>query len=423
MKKILILFMTIMIFNTGMVFANDMRFSVDNSEPGKLSTIIYGMAKKTGMDAAINPKVDGIVLLSFQDKTITEAMDILGSAYGFGWYIENNTIVVSPTDTMITQSKRFPLRFADPEFVKKEIQLFVQEKSIAINPEDSSVVVDGSQVQLKKVEDKIKQIDVAPQQILVQAQIVEISKTDQYDFGLKHSWGDYSNKAASPTLDYAVTASASEIIGKGKLIASPSVLTLNGREAVFKMGSKVPVLINTVANDGTKSTSVDYKDVGYYITATPRINNSGQEDEYVTMKLEPQISSISGWISNGNTKAPQISTREAKTNVRVKSGETIIIGGLIKDEELKTLTEIPILSKIPLLGALFKNRTVSGEKNEIYVFVTPTIIKSPKTVIAPVIDTTSLKGMLNTSAPNPPSLLQDTSVNNEGKEQNNASEK
>ncbi|MDR1701510.1 MAG: type II and III secretion system protein [Sporomusaceae bacterium] len=351
-------------------------FSIDSFGPTKLSAIIYSMAKKVGMDAIINPTVDGTALISFKDKTITEAMDILGTAYGFGWLIKNNTIVVSPADTMQTQSERFTLKFADPELVKNELKLFIDENKLTVNTDDSSISIDTTKNNIDKAREKIAQIDVAPNQVFIKAQIVELSRTASSEIGFSHSWGDYSNQSLTKTLSYGVTARASEILGKGKLIASPSIMTINGREAIIKMGTRVPVLITTVATDGTKSTTVDYKDVGYFLTTKPRVNNAGIKDEYITVELAPEVSSITGWVSDANgTKAPQISSREAKTNVRVKSGETIIIGGLVKKEELRTLTGIPGLSKIPILGKLFQYSAKSKDDSEVFIFVTPTVMK------------------------------------------------
>lgn len=126
-KNLLICFCLMTLLLSGIfsakTYAAEEMFSIDSFEPTKLSTLIYSMARKAGMDATINPAVDGTVLISFHNKTIDEAMDILGTAYGFGWMIKNNTIVVSPADTMQTQSERFTLKFADPELVKNELNL------------------------------------------------------------------------------------------------------------------------------------------------------------------------------------------------------------------------------------------------------------------------------------------------------------
>lgn len=92
------------------------------------------------------------------------------------------------------------------------------------------------------------------------------------------------------------------------------------------------------------------------------------------MVIKPSVSTISQWVESGNNKAPQISERSAETTVRVKSGETILIGGLLKDEELKTIKQVPLLSKIPFFGELFKSRSIDKKNTEIVIAITPTII-------------------------------------------------
>lgn len=350
-------------------------FSISNVEPVKLSTLIHAMARKSGMGALVNPAVDGTVLISFADKTITEAMESLSDSYGFAWYIKDNMIVVSPQKEMITRNKKFYLQFADPELVKNELKAFIEEKQIVINPEESAIAVDTSTVNLKKAAEKIAEMDKAPQQILIKAQIVELTDALAGSMGFNHAWGEYSNLMTTKNIQYTVTAMANDIITKGKVVAAPSIMTINGRKAVLEMGSEYPILQkSTNDNNNNTDTTVEYKPIGYFLTATPRVNNLNQADEYVTMSVEAKASTITGWVENKDTRAPQMSNRRAATNVRVKDGDTIIIGGLIKDEDLKTITKIPGLGDLPLIGNLFKSRSTNKDKSQIFIFLTPHIV-------------------------------------------------
>lgn len=376
MRKALLTAMCCICINISSVNANspDVTFSIINNEPTKLSTLIHAMAKKAGMSAVVNPSIDGNVLISFENTTITDAMELLGDSYGFSWYIRDNTVVVSPQTEMVTRNQKFYLQFANPDLVKEELKAFIDEKSIIVNPETSSVSIDSSIVNLNKAAIKIRDMDKPPQQILIKAQIVELTDSLSRDLGFKHEWGSYSNQMETKNILYSVTAEARDIIDKGKVIATPTIMTINGLEAVLEMGGKYPVLMRDRNSDGSTDTTVEYKDIGYFLTAIPRINNLNQEDEYVTMSVTAQSSTITGWVENSDTKAPQMSSRNAKTNVRVKNGETIIIGGLVKDEELKTINKVPGLGNIPLIGNLFKHRSKSHDKSEIFIFLTPHII-------------------------------------------------
>ena len=92
------------------------------------------------------------------------------------------------------------------------------------------------------------------------------------------------------------------------------------------------------------------------------------------MQVKPTISAISEWSESGNNRAPVIATREAETILRVRSGETILLGGLLKEEEIDNIKQIPFLSKLPILGELFKSRSKSKKNTEIVIAITPTII-------------------------------------------------
>lgn len=380
-RRILATALTVAVLScAGPSYAKEPTFSIDNAEPVRISTLVQAMAKQSGMGAVVNPSVDGTVLISFRDKTIREAMEYLSDSFGFGWYIKENIIVVSPADQMVTKNQKFYLQFADPELVKEELKAFIDEKSITINPDESAVSVDSSVVNLKKATEKILEMDKAPQQVLIKAQIVELSNAQSSSLGFHHNWGEYSNLSEAKNIQYAVTAEANAVLKKGKVVAAPSIMTINGRKAVLEMGSEYPILQKTVGNDSnsTTDTTVEYKPIGYFLTAVPRINNLHQPQEYITMSIEAKSSTITGWVENSDTRAPEMSNRRAVTNVRVKDGDTVIIGGLIKDDELRTITKIPGLGDLPLIGHLFRHRSKEKDKTEIFVFLTPHIVHSSK---------------------------------------------
>ena len=118
--------------------------------------------------------------------------------------------------------------------------------------------------------------------------------------------------------------------------------------------------------------TVEYKDVGVKLEVLPRINE--MDKQTITLVIKPSVSTISQWVESGNNKAPQISERSAETTVRVKNGETILIGGLLKNEEIKSIKQIPFLSKIPILGELFKSRSVERKDTEVVIAITPKIV-------------------------------------------------
>lgn len=174
---------------------------------------------------------------------------------------------------------------------------------------------------------------------------------------------------------FGVTGAHEETLSNGKVLARPNVTTFDGRQAKIMMGDKVPVFTSSsdsTDTDADTTMTVEYKDVGIQLDVLPRINE--EDKETITMVIKPSVSTITEWVESGNNKAPQISERSAETTIRVKSGETILLGGLLKEEEIKNIKQIPILAKIPLLGELFKSRSLEKSQSEIVVAITPTIV-------------------------------------------------
>jgi type II secretory pathway component GspD/PulD (secretin) len=159
---------------------------------------------------------------------------------------------------------------------------------------------------------------------------------------------------------------AQVISREAKILATPSVQVIDNENANIFIGDTVRARISTAGALGTQNIQIVEFPIGIILLIRPRVNADGD----VTLRVHPVVSTITSVDSDN---VPQTSTREAETTLVVKNGETIVLGGLIRDEMTKTITEVPLLSKLPLIGELFRNTTRSGRKSEILVFITPKI--------------------------------------------------
>jgi general secretion pathway protein D len=156
------------------------------------------------------------------------------------------------------------------------------------------------------------------------------------------------------------------------ILSTPHILTLNNQPAVIRVGEEVPVLTETRNIQGGETIrSYDYKSVAVELDVTPRIN----EEREVFLKVHPLVKKILGFDAELN--APILATREAQTSVIVKDGQTVVIGGLMKDDRSVDRSKVPIFGDIPLLGALFRRSDALKEKTELLVFITPRVILTP----------------------------------------------
>ena len=241
------------------------------------------------------------------------------------------------------------------------------------------------------VEKLIKQLDVLLPQVLIEAKIIEVTLDDQSAFGVEWMWEQGTTVNEQPhrqegTTDFGL---AEEIFGlkygilsskldtmlhaltkdtKVNILSTPRIMTKNNQEAIINVGQEIPFLVSTQETaTGGILTSTDFRNVGVILTVTPRINRSGT----VSLDVNQQINSL---IEFTLFDAPIISTREATASVTVRDKQTMVIGGMIKDDKTETIHKTPIVGDIPLLGKLFQRKDSRVEKTELMVFITPHVV-------------------------------------------------
>lgn len=380
MKKImlLLLFTVIVSISAGTAtFAEENQYDFTFSKGTTLNTALYSIAYRADREIIINVNTDKLVTMNLTGKSVDEAMDLLSKAYNFNWTIDNNTIIITPADYN-TQMKRFILKNATLKLVKEELSSFVPEDKIRINPEYNSISVDSTPAVLQKVEKIITALDKPVDQIFIMAQMIEITRSDSLKLGFQYTLPNYDNSVKPFRAQFTVTSNALKEIDNGRVLARPAVTTFNGQEASLLMGDQVPVIQSSTASNGTTDATVTFQEVGAKLKVTPYIND--KENKLITLELEPSISAVSKWITSGSTTAPQISTRQAKTKVRVKSGDNIVIGGLMRQSDIENLKGIPGLMNLPILGKLFQYKEKSKEQTEVFFIVTPYILDDETTI-------------------------------------------
>jgi type II secretion system protein D len=287
---------------------------------------------------------------------------------------------------------------------------------------NNALVITDTQLGLDSTARLIRSIDRVPKQVLIEAKLVEVSLDNSLDYGI--NWSGSASKSGSyigsqdisnlPTValggayavnsplggaaggtgvtlpanlvygafrlgkvasnymfDAVITAAAKK--GKAKVLSDPKVATLNNKEANINITTQVPYTTTetTASTPPTLTTKVTYLTTGIVLKVTPTINPDGR----ISMKINPSISQVSPSITPVAGGAPGIDTRSADTNVIVRDGETIVIGGLISDTQAESVFKVPILGDIPLIGYLFKKKSMTRTRMELLIFVTPKILE------------------------------------------------
>lgn len=246
------------------------------------------------------------------------------------------------------------------------------------------LVLRGEKATVQEALALAKQMDSMRPQVGIQVTIYDISDEALSDLGVSWSYGDISLKEtggkgvnfgsfARAPMTFNGVIKALEQNDKAKLLASPNVSVLDGERAFILIGDRVnyPVLVGYSQNNAPIFSKEEER-VGIYMQVAASVSS----DDNVTLSLYPQVSNITGFLNVNGASYPQIATREAQTTLRVKTGETVVLGGLLKTEETGNYDQVPILSQIPFLGELFKHRKVTKSASQVIISITPTVIRS-----------------------------------------------
>jgi len=247
------------------------------------------------------------------------------------------------------------------------------------------------------VESALKKLDIVPLQVLIEATILEVALNDELEYGVEwfFRFGDtrftsrtkgeagFSAIPGAPSplsgftfllqnADARVIVNALDSVSDINVISSPSLFVLDNQTASLQVGDQVPVA--TQARQGTDTTSelvqtIEYRDTGTILNVTPRVNAGG----LVSLEISQEVSNVRP-EDNPTIDSPTIATRRIESTVAVQSGQTVALGGLIRDERSKGSSGIPFLSRIPVVGFLFGNKTEQALRTELLVLITPRVV-------------------------------------------------
>ncbi|MFH2139031.1 MAG: secretin N-terminal domain-containing protein [Candidatus Omnitrophota bacterium] len=306
---------------------------------------------------------------------------------------EIEKIIFDSDRNMIT--KIYSLNYADANELKEKLVELIPKQSgeVFVDERTNGIVVRAVAETIEKVDMLMKSWDMRSAQVLIEAKILEVSFDNTKGVGVtweyqsdtvKDSVGVSASLPVSVsgggifkvgTLsadEYAVTIQALESSTNTNILSNPRIVVLDNTEANILVGSAEPYLVTYIDKESnTQTEETKFIDVGVKLNVTPKIS----KDDFITLKIHPEVSSARRVAEVNNALA--VDTTQADTTVVIKDGETIVMGGLIKDTTSKIRTKVPILGDIPLIGLLFRSYVDTKVKKEIVVFITPHILKVP----------------------------------------------
>lgn len=278
---------------------------------------------------------------------------------------------------------------------------------IGVDPAKNALVVMATPEDFRRIQQVIETLDVLPNQVFLEATIAEVKLNDTLRFGVRWFMQNHSNLfgfgvnanqggpatntalgqnllginvgANFPGFAYAfrslnqqVTLNALNAITEVNVISTPSLTVLDNREAMLQVGDQIPVqTLTSVSAIGNTFNSVNYTNTGVILKITPHISESGR----VMLELEQEVSNVDPNTPPGST-TPTIQQRRVKTQVIVNDSESLMLGGLVKDQRGRAATQLPVVGDVPIVGSLFKDKGDAIDKTELVIMITPHVVRS-----------------------------------------------
>jgi len=420
-----------------------------------INNLLRIIAEVSGMNVVAGDDVRGKVTIRLVNVEWQQALDVILKINNLGYELDGNIIRVAPLSKLEAERKaREDVRVAAARAREAEQRAQVQveplvtkvvpvnyakasevmgkldrlktlgrvDASIVVDDRTNSLIVQETAGTIAKMENLLRRLDVPTPQVLIEARIVEATRSFSQSLGIE--WGFYSKAfvqsgvqgnaytpvsvftsqvgtdlttptttvplsisfpaaGASPSavgivagsiLNNAILGvrlSAAESEGRLKTLSAPKIATLDNQEAEIRQGTQVPY--TTVDSSGR--TVIAFQDAFIRMRVTPHITN----DRRVSMKVEAERSFPGERIDFAGGFAFSLQQRRATTNILVANGSTIVIGGLLQSTDSVSENRLPWLANVPILGLLFKSHSIGpNEKNELLIFITPTILEEPR---------------------------------------------
>lgn len=382
-----------------------------DAEDAYLPSVLKILAEKGNLNIITGPGVTGErISIHMKDVPIEQAVNLVVRAAGLAYErIGRSILVADPAslqDETGLSSYIVELRYADAVDVQNSLADL--NAKIQVDTGGNRLIVVTSPRVIAEIQEIVSTMDVPARQVMIEARIVEVSTDDAKELGI--DWALLNRQSALivegtdlapsdpgelPELPFIPSSPGTGDIyklrrvsrqaqsfqvavdlmiqeGNARVLAQPKIATLNGRRANILIGQRIPFEIITpvfAGNAAAQSARIEKEEVGIKLGVTPLINADG----YITTLIEPEVSTVIGFRGQNND-LPIIATRQASTTVRLKDGNSVIIGGLLSEEKNQTVTKVPILGSIPVIGYLFQHQSIETRKLDLVIEITPRIM-------------------------------------------------
>ena len=371
-------------------------YSVDlQSIPLKVA--LKAIADEAGLNFAVYGDLNEIVQMSFRDVSLPELLASLFRGSAFTFRLDSTSLLVSEEGAAkaLADMRVYPLKHVSPEKAMAQLTKFMKGTSINVSEyrEQNALVLGGSLRAIERAEDFLKMIDVPQMQVTLACVIVEFRKGRGFAIGVRsgaarnvgereiqvRGFFDFLGKDISKSGAFGkigilpdrfeLELSSMEENNEAKVLARPRITTLNGNKAELNVTNTVYYLVSQVSADGYPITDYRSFNDGISLELTPTMTQDG----LITLSVAPEIKTAGRSSGDGPR---DISSRNMKTTVLLRDGETLCLGGLIRKSKTEVRQAVPFLGSIPVLGHLFSYTSEEEDESELAIFITPSVEKT-----------------------------------------------
>ncbi|MBC5806333.1 MAG: hypothetical protein DLM53_12260 [Candidatus Eremiobacter antarcticus] len=358
------------------------------------------LANESGQNIVATQNVKGVVTVSLHDVPLRTALDLIVRTNGLDYRRMRNIYIVGPAADLnaqfgsigqvATQTVAFPIKYALPADLAKQLAGILPASSFTVDARTNTVLVSGSADIIQSARNFMALSDVPAPQVVFEVKVIDITRNNdtsntgiQYsgvsDFDLFENSITGGSLAAPPAVTSGnsfapqpftrnalfIQAKVNYLLthNEAQLLANPRVTALHNQQASLLIGQTYPLVYYDPRSGQFQA---QYIDIGVKLIITPVINTDG----YITTTMHVERSVITGLVQ----QFPILSNRKADDILRVKDGETIVLGGLLDDETTRSMSKIPLLGDLPVFGALFRNIQTTKIHNEVVFLITPHIV-------------------------------------------------
>ena len=397
------------------------RISLD-VKGAQVANVLRLISKQGNLNIVASQDVNATITVSLANVTIKEALDLVVRANGLDYIVKNEVILVKPRDKFEgpeLETMVYRLKYVDANNLKNiatqilspwaKIQVYYHSykleqtsdedgKGGKIKNRSSTLVVTDSPEYIKQLNAVIVTLDVPAPQIMIEAKLIEISPQSDEKLGI--DWSKTINaqifrevilpsgvpqrqSAEIPltggsisygTLTFDEYGAVIDFLNthtNSKLISNPRILAMDNQEAYISVGTRFPIpQINRGVGGQGDIVTFQYRDVNIALRVTPHV----ADDQTITLFVNPEVEEVIGQVIAGGNSAPITSKRTVETVVNLKNNETMVIGGLIRENIVETISKIWLLGDIPLIGNLFRHKNKTKKKTDLLIFITPRLV-------------------------------------------------